>query len=333
MRILSTILFLLGFSGVAMANCEGANLFDTRPLAERTALINAAAKVPHSEGLLWRVEKEGVVSHIVGTFHLYLPQHAATVDRLQSLSPQPEQLFLEMTSGDQLAFQRHLTQNPELFLIQSGPSLIERLGEEHWAAVADQLKSRGMPPFMAARYQPWFLGLTLMVPPCALEVVKSGKKGLDFQIEALAKERDLPRFALDTTESLIGLLAGDPIDAQVEDLRWSLELGTDLAAPEMIPTIIDMYLSETIQLIWELNRADMLKAAQGDAHAERIAELLQQVEQDLIVTRNTNWIKTLAPALTQRPSLVAVGALHLPGDHGVLAQLEAAGFTVTRLSL
>ncbi|MBO9402389.1 TraB/GumN family protein [Shimia sp. R9_3] len=333
MRIFTTILFLLGFSGAAMANCEGPNQFEQRPLAERAAMLEAAEQAPFSEGLLWQVEKDGVVSHIVGTFHLHLPEHAATMERLRSLTPPPQQLFMEMTSEAQLGFQRHLTQNPELFLIQSGPSLIDRLGDENWAKVSDQLKARGMPPFLAARYQPWFLGMTLMVPPCAFDVVKSGKKGLDLQIEALAQTRDWPRHSLDNTESLIGLLAGDPIDQQVDDLRWSLDLGTDLSGADMIPTVIDMYLSETIQLIWDLNRADMLQAAQGDADAERIATLLQQVEEDLIKTRNTAWVKTLAPALAKTPSLVAFGALHLPGDHGVLAQLEAAGFTVTRLPL
>ncbi|MBO9474449.1 TraB/GumN family protein [Shimia sp. R10_1] len=333
MRVLYTLLFMLGFSGAAMANCEGPNLFDQRPEAERTAMQNAAAEAPFSEGLLWRVEKDGVVSHIIGTFHLHLPQHAATVTRLRSLTPPPQQLFMEMTSEDQLGFQRHLTQHPELFLIETGPSLIDRLGPEHWAVVSDQLKARGMPPFMAARYQPWFLGLTLMVPPCAFDIVKSGKKGLDLQIEALAQERDLPRVSLDTTERLISLLASDPIEAQVDDLRWSLTLGTDLSAPEMIPTVIDMYLSETIQLIWELNRADMRAAAKGDTDAERIADLLQQVEKDLIVARNTDWVKVLAPALSETPSLIAFGALHLPGKDGVLSQLNAAGFTITRLDL
>lgn len=331
MRILSTILFLLSFSSAAWANCDGPILFDQRPEAERAAMQSAAAQVPFSEGLLWQVEKDGIVSHIIGTFHLHLPDHAATVTRLQSLTPPPEQLFLEMTSEAQLGFQRHLSQNPSLFLIETGPSLIDRLGEEDWGIIANQLKERGMPPFLAARYQPWFLGLTLMIPPCAFDVVKSGQKGLDLQIEALAQERDLPRHSLDSTEILLALLAKDPLDTQVEDLRWSLALGDDLSAPDTIPTVIDMYRAETIQLIWEMNRADMLNTARGNADAERMAALLQEVEEDLIVTRNTAWVQTLIPALNETPSLVAFGALHLPGDHGVLAQLEAAGFTITRL--
>ncbi|MCP4824430.1 MAG: TraB/GumN family protein [Shimia sp.] len=333
MRILPILLFLIIFSGIASANCAGPNVFPSLAESERQALESKAAAVPFSEGLLWRAEKDGVVSHLIGTFHVHLPEHAAMVTRLGELTPQPEKVFLELTDEDQLGFQRHLTENPDSYLIQSGPSLIDRLGPKLWPRVEEQLKARGMPPFLAARYQPWFLGMTLMLPPCAYEVVKSGKKGLDQQVSAMAKSNDLPTVSLDSIDGLLTLLASDPIEEQLEDLRWGLSLNTDLAAPDLIGTVIAMYLDETTQLIWEFNSAETFKNVSEDADQARLAALLKQAEDDLIITRNAAWAEVLAMELTQTPALVAVGALHLPGKHGVLNLLQNAGFTLTRVPL
>ncbi len=333
MRFLTTLLFLITFSSIASANCAGQNLYPSLPASERQALEAKAAKVPFSEGLLWRAEKDGVVSHLIGTFHVHLPEHAAMVARLEELTPKPEKVFLELTEEDQLGFQRHLTENPDSYLIQSGPSLIDRLGPDLWDRVVVQLEERGMPPFLAARYQPWFLGMTLMLPPCAFDVVKSGKKGLDQQIAAMAQSNNLPTASLDSIDGLLTMLASDPLEEQMEDLRWSLSLNTDLAAPDLMGTVIEMYLKETIHLIWEFNTSETYKNAAGDENKSRLATLLKQAEDDLIIARNTTWARVLSTELAQTPALVAVGALHLPGDHGVLKQLQNAGFSVTRVPL
>ncbi len=333
MRAVFTILFSFLFSGVATANCDGPNFYKTRPLAERTALEAAAAKVPYNEGLLWRVEKQGVVSHIIGTFHMHLPEHADMVTRIAELQPQPETVFLELTKADQLGFQRHLTNNPDVYLIEDGPSLIDRLTEEEWAQISDLLRERGLPSFLAARYQPWFLGLTLMMPACALELAQSGKEGLDMQIEDFANYAGYATKSLDDTETLLEILGGDPLEEQVKDLRWGLSIEGDPAAPEMTPALMQMYVDEQIQLIWEVSMADTMKAVEDDADAAKVAMLMQEVETDLIVARNTGWMQVLSPALSEAPSLVAVGALHLPGEQGLLALLQADGYAVSRVPL
>jgi len=146
MRFLTTLLFLISFSSIAAANCAGPNVYPSLPESERQALEANAAEVPFSEGLLWRAEKDGVVSHLIGTFHVHLPEHAAMVARLEELSPPPEMVFLELTDEDQLRFQRHLTENPDSYLIQSGPSLIDRLGPDLWDRVVVQLEERGSRP-------------------------------------------------------------------------------------------------------------------------------------------------------------------------------------------
>ena len=44
--------------------------------------------------------------------------------------------------------------------------------------------------------------------------------------------------------------------------------------------------------------------------------------------RNKRWLEKLPAIMASKPSFIAVGALHLPGDVGLLVGLERLGFTV-----
>ena len=52
----------------------------------------------------------------------------------------------------------------------------------------------------------------------------------------------------------------------------------------------------------------------------------------LLVERNQRWLAPLAEELKQdRVTLVLVGAAHLPGDQGLVRQLQEAGFSLRQL--
>ena len=49
---------------------------------------------------------------------------------------------------------------------------------------------------------------------------------------------------------------------------------------------------------------------------------------DNIKERNENWIPTIQSMITRQPSMIAVGAGHLPGKHGLITLLRKEGYTV-----
>ena len=61
------------------------------------------------------------------------------------------------------------------------------------------------------------------------------------------------------------------------------------------------------------------------------AQMMQRFEQDFVVERNFRMVERLQPLLAAEPSFIAVGALHLPGETGILALLEQSGFLVSRV--
>jgi len=48
----------------------------------------------------------------------------------------------------------------------------------------------------------------------------------------------------------------------------------------------------------------------------------------LVYSRNRRWMQSLQFVLRTKPTLIAVGAGHLPGEQGMLTLLKKAGFTL-----
>ncbi|MGX9351358.1 TraB/GumN family protein [Shimia sp. W99] len=332
LRLIAAILISC-LAGPLSASCEGPAAFDALSEAERAAYEQRASEVPFSEGLMWQVERDGVSSVIVGTLHFPAKGHAQLMTRIDTLPITPQQVLIELTKSDEVAMLRHITANPDLYLINEGPSLIDRLGDDLWTKLKPKLAVKGLPAFMAARYQPWFLGLALSVPPCASADLRAGKHGLDRQIENWAGENALQVRSLDNFHHVLSLLASDPLDEQIDIMKWSLSLDLDQQGADDTAEMLSLYFREKIQLIWE--RASDKAMAQVDTpeDVQRVKELFLDVQAGLIEERNAFWLETLASELVQTPTLVAVGAMHLPGEKGLLALLQDQGYSVSRLPL
>jgi uncharacterized protein YbaP (TraB family) len=61
------------------------------------------------------------------------------------------------------------------------------------------------------------------------------------------------------------------------------------------------------------------------------SSLQEFFENELIAKRNRRMVERIQPRLAEGNALVAVGALHLPDEVGILRLLEARGYTVKRM--
>ena len=59
--------------------------------------------------------------------------------------------------------------------------------------------------------------------------------------------------------------------------------------------------------------------------------LLETFTVRLLNSRNDRMVERMQPQLAEGGAFIAVGALHLPGDSGILKQLEGRGYRLTRL--
>ena len=50
--------------------------------------------------------------------------------------------------------------------------------------------------------------------------------------------------------------------------------------------------------------------------------------EDFLFARNRDWIPKIEEIIRQQPSFIAVGALHLAGDEGLITMLRKQGYTI-----
>lgn len=321
-------LFFTVLAGPALAECGGTDLIAALPTDDRAALRAEAAEHAYSEGLLWQAKKDGRVIHLVGTMHVHDPRHDATMSRVEPWLDDAEHIFLELGDGDEARLQRMVAEQPELAFITEGPTLPDLLGEEDWNRLRAALSERGVPGFLAAKMKPWMAMANLAITSCDLENLKSGLRGLDAMIIEAAAEAGKPAEALEPLDTALKLFAAFTQEEQLDMLRLGLAQQAKDSA-DQAATLTEAYFREEIQLIWEFSLRQM--RAQPGLTPEDLASQIDRFETVMVTARNTAWMDPILAA--DGPTLVAVGAMHLPGEQGLLRQLERAGYAITRLPL
>jgi hypothetical protein len=77
-------------------------------------------------------------------------------------------------------------------------------------------------------------------------------------------------------------------------------------------------------------RLGQLDALEKRMNAE--AYSLEEIE-TLLIHRNHNWMLLIPDLIRSRPTFIAVGALHLPGEHGLIQLLRNKGYKVSAVPL
>lgn len=320
-------LALLAFAAPATAECHGLNLLDLMPAAEREAITALADAQPFPRGNFWLAEREGDRITVIGTYHLDDPRHAATVDRFAPEVAAANLLLVEAGPEEEKALQQHVGRDPSVMVITEGPALNQILPPETWDRLAEAARTRGVPPFMAAKFRPWYITVLLAVPPCAMEAM-ADPNGLDARLIDSAAASGIPVRALepyDTVFSIFGAMSEADQIAMIEQTLAMEDSITDFSE-----TLADAYFDGDGRLMWELMR-HMSYDAPGYTREQVDAEMAV-LEEVLMNSRNRAWIPVIEEAAAEGPLVVAFGALHLSGEEGVLNLLQRNGWTVTPLA-
>lgn len=324
LRPILTAICLMAPAVAFAQTCGTRNLIDELNEADKARL--AALVEPHAypEGVLFKAEKPGSKVIVAGTIHIPDPRLDPMVERLQSEVTAADVLILEASSEDEEGIATLAASNPDLFFITEGPTLIDLLSEEEWDMVTERLDDIGIPGFLAAKFQPWYLSMTLAIPKCALALVQSGAKGLDRQLEVIALDAGVPIATLDDTEAVLRIFADEPIEKQLDGLRIGLEMQSDGDASTS--TMIEGYFDGRVRETWEYGRLLL-----EESDLPNGAEMFDEVNQALLLDRNQTWEPEIIRIVDGKTAVLAVGAAHLSGETGVLRALERAGYEVSPL--
>ena len=323
------LLALLGWIALALpahAGCEGNDLRGSLLPEERAALADALAAQTFPEGNHWRATRGGTVIHLIGTMHLDDPRFDAVAARIAPVVAGADTLLLEMTQTEQRDLQRAVTARPDLMLMQ-GATLPELLEEAEWDRLSEALSARGVPPFMASRFRPWYVATLLALPAClTLDGMAGG--GLDARLERMAEAAQVPVRALEPFDTAFRAFEAVPTDLQLTMLRASL--AAPAAAEDLFATLVEAYFEEAHAESWLVTQILGPRLSGIDGPEAEAANAL--VTDLLLERRNRAWLPVIldTAAAAEGPVVAAFGAGHLSGPSGILALLEAEGFALER---
>jgi len=316
--------FLFLHPVAALATCEGTDLIEAMPPEELQALRDRADTQPYPAGLLWRAARGDTTITFFGTYHFPHEMTDAHLAALKPLIETADDIYLEVSNDDHGRLEAEVARDPSIMFITQGDTLPDLLGEQDWQSYAAAMKERGIPGFMASKFKPLWAAMMLGIGPCEARQGALEAKGIDMLIGDHAAEIGNPSKSLEDYRTLLTMLDSFPQQDQLDMIR--LFFAWPLDADDMAYTLRQRYLDQDIALIWEYSRAITL--AHGGATAEEDFALFEQL---LMIDRNHAWIDLLLDKAAGRTVFAAVGAAHLPGEHGVLNLLEQAGFDIAPL--
>jgi uncharacterized protein YbaP (TraB family) len=305
--------------------CTGRDMLaelQARDPAAVDALRREAAATPNGSGLLWSIERDGVArSWLFGTMHMADP-------RVTQLPPEARRAFdsasavvIETTDVvDQSRVMAVLAERPDLMMFTDGTTLASRLAPEDAAILDAGLTERGISPFSVARMKPWILSSLVAMPACEMARKHNGVPVLDVKLaqDAEASGKDL--LGLETAAEQLEAMASLPMEFHLKGLVETLKLGGRI--DDVVETMVLLYARGDTGMFWPLFRAVLPPAEGDDGYAA--------FEETMINARNVAMARNVLPILERGGAFVAVGALHLPGDKGLIESLRRQGFTVKR---
>jgi len=306
------------------AQCRGVDMLAetaARDQATYDRIMAAASATKNANAILWKIEKDGhAPSYLFGTVHL-------TDDRVTNLSPavtkalgDAKVIALEVSDLNETATASVIAQSAPLVMFTDGRRLDNLLSSSEFDTVKSIIGRAGMPPDLAALFKPWIVTMILSVSDCEREKVQNGARVLDMKIAEIGKKRGLDVVGLETIPAQLESLAAVPERQQLDMLRSSLRFAD--RTNDMMETLVQLYLKRQLSAALPFQIALAHEAGIGD-------EAFAGFQQKLLDERNEKMLAVAQPLLEKGGAFIAIGALHLPGDHGFVDLLRQAGYTVT----
>lgn len=304
--------------------CAGVNMLPelATNTPEAYSNIRSAAKAtPNTEAILWRIEREGVPrSYLLGTVHMTDPRITGFSPKLESALAETKTLALEIADLSDNATNAAIAKAAELVIFTDGRKLDKLLSRDEYTKVKATLKSAGLPSEMAAMFRPWVISMIMSVSACERQKVTNGVPVLDLKLANFARENNKKLVGLETIESQFNAMAAIPDEQQIAMLRANLKFADRI--DDTMETLLQLYLARDMGSAWPFQLA---LAKQAGINQDSFSGFQKRIVSD----RNRQMRDTALPLLRDGSTLIAVGALHLIGNDGLVALLREAGYTMT----
>ena len=278
------------------------------------APVAASADADRSadNALFWSVLKDGrQAGYLLGTIHSEDPRvldfSEGFLDRLRSsqvfaMEMVPDAVTLERLGG--------------YMKYPQGQSLEAVLGVKRFQALESALSAYRVPVDFVQRMKPWAAMMTLSTPPPETGFF------MDLSLSLRASGYGLEVVGLETLEEQLSFLENMPMEMQLDLLDQAIAESGRVV--EVHDQMVNAYLKNDLPSLQALSDAQLGEVGEG---ARRYFVELG------IQARNRRMADALLKLLGQHTVFAAVGALHLPGQQGLIHILRQNGFVLRPLAL
>lgn len=287
-------------------------LFSNRLIAIGWKLLVLCAltgQLQAETGLLYQVSRPGLAtSYLLGTMHSGDPAVLAIAERVEPQMRAVDRLVLEMAldADTQLLVSQGM-------MLPAGERLSSLVAEDVFQALTVVAREQGLPLALVERLKPWALAVTLSLPP-------RQENFLDEVIAQQARRIDKPLTGLESAAEQLSVFDAMPLPLQLNMLRLTLSSRSEF--PQQWQALQAAYLTRDLDRLQALSMGQM--AGMDD-------EIRRWFDERVLDARSRRMRTRLLPLLEGGACFVVVGALHLPGDDGLLAGLRKAGFDIRTL--
>lgn len=261
------------------------------------------------QGLIYSVQRDGGPrSYLIGTMHSEDERVIALLERFAPLIEEVEVVVVEMVPDavTMLAV-------GAATLLPADQSLRRLVGEDQFGALSEAASQLGLSPDILNRLKPWAAAVTLGMPAS-----RTGRF-LDMELYLLALGRQRRVVGLETAAEQLAVFDGMAPDVQLVLLEEMIKNAPQM--PKQLEELTAVYLAGDLELIDRFARAQ---------YAGMPDSIVRWFDEQLLDQRNARMLNRLPGLLDGTGVLVAVGAMHLAGDSGLVAGLRRLGFRVER---
>ncbi|MCB1511728.1 MAG: TraB/GumN family protein [Hyphomicrobiaceae bacterium] len=306
--------------------CIGRNLLPeiakTKPALYRRIQKRAAA-VPNAEAMFWKVARRGTApSYLLGTMHTSDPRIAKLTPRIERALLSSRVVAVEIAVMSGYAMRDYMAKNRSKFLYADSKTFKSKLTAAEFAATQAAMAQANIPADLTLRLRPWFAYFLMRKRSCEALRAAKGYSVLDGIIADEARNNRIPVIGLETIGEQLSAFADLSEQTQLTFLRGRLQKENLVAAENNFETLVHMYLERKINFATPMH-IELARAA-GNASAPH-----EEFEAKIAIKRNFIMRDRSLPLLRKGRALIAVGALHLVGNSGLVSLYRKAGYSVT----
>lgn len=265
-------------------------------------------------GVLWRLDPPdgGRPSHLLGTMHIADPRVLdVPAAVLEALAASDTAVF-EVIEG--MAAQQAVAAS---MFYDDGRTLEDVLGPELWQETLAAARPYGLTSPLVRRYKPWGLMVMLSLPVDQMRMMMEQGTVLDTLLQERAAADGKAVVGLETAAEQVAVFEAMDEDDQIA-LLASL-VASKAQNDRAFELMIRFYLARDLAGLVAID-----EALENSLEAEILARFMERLK----TARDGLMFERLQPLLDDGGLFIAVGALHLTGESGLLERFAAAGYGV-----